>query len=74
VWFGIAAPPGLPARTEAILVSAIREAVMSEEVQSQFKANGIETSILNLGDFAVYIRAETAKWARVIQSQGIRLF
>lgn len=73
VWFGIAAPPGLPARTESILVSAIREAVMSDEVQSQFKSNGIETSILNVGDFAAYIRTETAKWARVIQSQGIRL-
>ena len=47
---------------------------MSEEVQSQFKSNGIETSILNVGDFGAYIRAETAKWARVIQSQGIRLF
>jgi tripartite-type tricarboxylate transporter receptor subunit TctC len=74
VWFGIAAPPGLPARTESILVSALREAVASEEVQAQFRSNGIETSILNLGDFAAYIRAETAKWAQVIQSQGIRLF
>jgi tripartite-type tricarboxylate transporter receptor subunit TctC len=73
VWFGIAAPLRLPARTEGILVSAIREALLSEEVQSQFKVNGIETSILNLGDFGDYIRAETAKWARVIKSQGIRL-
>jgi tripartite-type tricarboxylate transporter receptor subunit TctC len=64
----------LPSRTEAILVSAIREAVTSPEVQAQFKSSGIETSILNLGDFGAFIRAETRKWARVIESQGIRLF
>lgn len=74
VWFGITAPRGLPARAESILTSAIREAVSSPEVQSQFNANGIETSILNLSDFAAFIRAETGKWARVIESQGIRLF
>ena len=74
VWFGITAPRGLPARAESILTSAIREAVSSPEVQSQFNANGIETSILNLSDFAAFIRAETSKWARVIESQGIRLF
>ena len=73
VWFGIMAPRGLPARTESILASAIREAVGSPDVQAQFKANGIEASILILGDFAVYIRRETEKWARVIDSQGIRL-
>jgi tripartite-type tricarboxylate transporter receptor subunit TctC len=74
VWFGIMAPPGLPARTESILVSAVREAVTSPEVQGQFSVNGIETSILNVGDFGAYIRAETVKWAKVIDSQGIRLF
>ena len=74
VWFGITAPRGLPARTESILASAIREALASPEVQAQFKSNGIESSILNLGDFSAFIRAETHKWARVIESQGIRLF
>ena len=74
VWFGITAPPGLPARSESILVSAIREAVGSPEVQAQFKSNGIETSILNLGDFGAFIRRETDKWAQVIESQGIRLY
>ena len=58
----------------SILASAIREAVGAPEVQAQFKANGIETSILILGDFAAYIRSETDKWARVIESQGIRLY
>ena len=74
VWFGFMAPPGLPARAESILVSAIREAVGSPEVQAQFRSNGIETSILNLGDFGAFIRRETDKWAQVIESQGIRLY
>jgi len=74
VWFGVAAPLGLPARAESILVSALREAVGSAEVQAQFKSSGIETSILNLGDFSAFIRSETDKWARVIESQGIRLY
>lgn len=74
VWFGVTAPLGLPPRAESTLVSAIREAVGSSEVQAQFKSNGIETSILNLGDFSAFIRRETDKWARVIESQGIRLY
>ncbi len=74
VWFGVTAPLGLPPRAESILVSALREAVGSAEVQAQFKSNGIETSILNLGDFSAFIRRETDKWARVIELQGIRLY
>ena len=74
VWFGVTAPLGLPPRAESILVSALREAVGSPDVQTQFKSNGIETSILNLGDFSAFIRRETGKWARVIESQGIRLY
>ena len=73
VWFGLIVPRGLTARTEAILASAIHEAIASPDVQAQFKANGIETSLLILGDFASYIRRETEKWARVIEAQGIRL-
>jgi tripartite-type tricarboxylate transporter receptor subunit TctC len=68
------APLGLPARSEGILASSTREAVASPEVQEQFKVNGIETSVLILGDFGAYIRSETEKWGRVIESQGIRLF
>lgn len=74
VWFGIAAPPGLPRRIEGILASGIREAVVAPETQEQFRTNGIETSVLLVTDFAAYIRSETEKWARVIDSQGIRLF
>ena len=74
VWFGVMSPLGLPTRTESILASSIREAVASPEVQAQFRSNGIEASVMLVGDFGAYIRSETDKWARVIESQGIRLF
>lgn len=74
VWFGIAAPNGLPRQVEGILASGIREATESAEVREQFRAAGIEPSLLLLSDFGDLIRRETQKWARVIEAQGIRLF
>lgn len=74
VWFGIAAPNGLPRQVEGILASGIREATESAEVREQFRAAGIEPSLMLLSDFNDLIRRETQKWARVIEAQGIRLF
>jgi tripartite-type tricarboxylate transporter receptor subunit TctC len=73
VWSGIMAPPGLPPKVEAALASAVQAAVNSPEVQAQFKAQGIDSSLLLQKEFATYIRSETDKWTRVIQTSGIKL-
>jgi tripartite-type tricarboxylate transporter receptor subunit TctC len=72
VWFGVMSPNGVPDSVTLTLNKAIASAIQTNEVQAQFKAQGIESSYLNQKDFAAYIRAENTKWSTVIKSTNIK--
>ena len=57
----------------ATLAVAVQTAVNSPDVQAQFKAQGIDSSLLLQKKFAARIRGETDKWTRMIQTSGIKL-
>lgn len=72
VWFGLMVPAGTPADVVAKLRTAAHAALDAPEVQVLFQAQGIDASKSSPEDFARYMRSETAKWAKVIQSAGIK--
>ena len=74
VWFGLMSPLGTPEAIERVLSKAIDLAIQSPEVQSQFKAQGIESAYLNNKDFLAYIKSENDKWAKVIKNSNIKLY
>lgn len=74
VWFGIMSPLGLPINIEAVLINAIQIAITSTDVQSQFKAQGFESTPLMKKEFSNYIRNETDKWAKVIKHADVKLY
>jgi tripartite-type tricarboxylate transporter receptor subunit TctC len=74
VWFGLMSPLGTPEAIEKTLNKAIELAIQSPEVQSQFKALGIDSTYLNNKEFLTYIKSENDKWAKVIKSSNIKLY
>jgi tripartite-type tricarboxylate transporter receptor subunit TctC len=70
-WFGILAPRGTPG---AIIGRLNRElvAVMQEPaVQEWMRSRGAEPATSSPEEFAVYIRKDLAKWARLVKEVGI---
>lgn len=74
VWFGLMSPLGTPEAIEKTLNKALELAIQSPEVQSQFKALGIDSAYLNNKEFLTYIKSENDKWAKVIKSSNIKLY
>jgi tripartite-type tricarboxylate transporter receptor subunit TctC len=71
-WNGILAP----ARTRAHLIARLRDeivkAVRAPGVAEQFARQGAEVSTSTPAEFSTIIRAEMAKWAKVVREAGIK--
>jgi tripartite-type tricarboxylate transporter receptor subunit TctC len=70
-WYGLCAPTGTPApildKVHADLVTVLR----APEIHQRFNDLVIEVSPTSRDEFAQFIRAEAARWARVIKEAGI---
>jgi tripartite-type tricarboxylate transporter receptor subunit TctC len=72
VWFGIMTPAGAPADVVEKLRAATLVALQAPDLQSQFAAQGIDVVRAGPQEFATLIRSETDKWAKVIQTAGVK--
>jgi tripartite-type tricarboxylate transporter receptor subunit TctC len=72
VWFGIVMPLRTPPDIVAKIQSAAHEALDSPQVQALFRAQGIDPIKSTPQEFARLIDGETTKWAKVIQTAGIK--
>ena len=70
-WQGIIAPAGTPAAIIAKLNATLNEILLDPDVLKQISDTGSQPGGGTPEDFAKFIRAETAKWARVIKSAKI---
>jgi tripartite-type tricarboxylate transporter receptor subunit TctC len=72
-WGGLWAPAGTPAPVIAKLFAATRQAMADAGLRAQFHGAGSEVELSDSPEqFAAVIRAETAKWARLIQIAGVK--
>jgi tripartite-type tricarboxylate transporter receptor subunit TctC len=71
-WFGFTAPAGTPRETIGKLNTDILKVLNVPEVRQLFAAQGIDATGSTPEQFAAYIRAEIAKWARAIKVSGAR--
>ncbi|MCC6534428.1 MAG: tripartite tricarboxylate transporter substrate binding protein [Burkholderiales bacterium] len=72
-WYGILAPTGTPPEILAQLHAAIVKAAATPKVVQQFSRLGANAASNTPEQFAALIKAEIAKWARVIKSSGLQL-
>ncbi|MBI4206123.1 MAG: tripartite tricarboxylate transporter substrate binding protein [Betaproteobacteria bacterium] len=71
-WWGIVAPAGTPAAIVKRLHAELAAILGSQDIRKRFESQGAETVSMTSAEFGKFIRAETVKWARVVQEAGIR--
>ena len=69
-WFGFFAPAGTPADIINRLNAEVRTVLAMPEVRDRILATGNEPWWITPEEFGVFVRAEIAKWARVVKESG----
>jgi tripartite-type tricarboxylate transporter receptor subunit TctC len=72
-WFGVVAPAETPDAIVAKLNDALNTALKDPQVQTAMRNLGVEPAPGTSKSFDAYIRSETKKWAKVIQTAHIKL-
>jgi tripartite-type tricarboxylate transporter receptor subunit TctC len=71
-WFGLMAPTGVPRDIIERLAAATREAVKSRDVYGPLQQQGMDVESGTAEEFAAYIAADMAKWARTAAGAGVK--
>jgi tripartite-type tricarboxylate transporter receptor subunit TctC len=72
-WFGIFGPARLPAQTTLRLNKAFVEAIESSEIRARLAAFFAEPMPMSPERFAAFVKAELAKYERVVKASGARI-
>ena len=72
VWFGVVAPSGTPKAVVTQLNSEINRILELPEVVELFHKQGVEPLGGSPDAFAAFLRAQTAKWAKVLKDSGAK--
>jgi tripartite-type tricarboxylate transporter receptor subunit TctC len=70
-WFGLAAPAGTPAAIVELLNKQVVEIVAEPATRAKLLDSGADPVGNSAADYAAFIKAEVAKWARVVKDTGI---
>lgn len=71
-WYGLLAPAATPRDIVTKLHGGMAKALQNPEVRQRLLNDGAEPVGGSPDEFAAYLRAETAKWAKVVQAAGIK--
>ncbi|ARP81145.1 hypothetical protein CAL12_10015 [Bordetella genomosp. 8] len=71
-WFGLVAPTGVPADRIRKLNADVRKVLADPAVRQELEKMGADPAGDTPEAFGKQIRDDSAKWARIIQEQGIR--
>lgn len=72
-WYGLYAPGGTPKEVIARLHADLAKAVADPQTRQKLAAQGAETRELTPDQSAAFVRAEIAKWARVVRESGAKI-
>jgi tripartite-type tricarboxylate transporter receptor subunit TctC len=72
-WFALFAPAGTPRDIIGRLNAATTKAVQMPDVRDKFMAQGAETMSGTPEQVGAYVRAEVAKWAKVVKASGAKV-
>ena len=72
-WFGVFAPAGTPTPIVDRLNAEFTRALSSPDIRERLARMGAEASPLSPEDFAAFVRAEQAKYERVVKASGARI-
>ena len=72
-WFGLLAPAGTPPDVIHRIQQEVAKALGAPAVRERLQAQGAEPVGNTPEQFAAFIRAETAKWAKVVKDSGAKV-
>jgi tripartite-type tricarboxylate transporter receptor subunit TctC len=72
-WWGIVAPAGVPGAALETLAGALGGALAQPAVATGLANQGCTAAFLPPAEFERFVRAEDAKWTRVIDAAGLRV-
>ncbi len=72
-WFGLVVPAGTPAEIASRLQAETAKALASPALKERLQTQGAIPSGMSSADFAKFIAAETAKWARVVKAANAKV-
>ena len=73
LWYGILAPAGTPAPVIALLHKEFVRALQAPDVKERFIVLGVDIVGSTPQELAAHLKAEMAKWSKVIRQAGIRV-
>ncbi len=72
-WFGLMAPAGTPADVVTRLQQETAKALATPTLKERLQAQGAIPGGITSAEFAAFINAETAKWAKVVKAAGAKV-
>jgi len=72
-WNGVVAPAGTPRAIVETLATEIGRSLRAADVKDRFTASGMEAIGGTPEEFGAFLKAETAKWAKVIKAANIKV-
>jgi tripartite-type tricarboxylate transporter receptor subunit TctC len=73
VWYALFAPAGTPPDVIARLNAATRRAVQSDVFRNRVEAEGLVSAVGTPKELGAFVRAEEARWRKVVQESHIHL-
>jgi tripartite-type tricarboxylate transporter receptor subunit TctC len=71
-WYGLFVPAGTPAETIARLNAAAKKATDSAEFRKMLEPEGLTVSAGAPSELGDFVRAETARWSRVVKENNVK--
>jgi tripartite-type tricarboxylate transporter receptor subunit TctC len=71
-WYGLLGPAGLPREAVERITSALAKAGADKDLVARINATGCDTEILSPAQTVEKIKADYAKWGRVVKDANIK--
>jgi tripartite-type tricarboxylate transporter receptor subunit TctC len=72
-WYGLFAPAGTPADVVGKLHEAAKKATDTPEFRKMIEPEGLTVSAGPPAELDSYVRSETARWARVVKENNVKV-
>ena len=72
-WTGLLAPAKTPEPIIRRLYEAVAQIVNSDDMRNFLASVGAEPALMDPREFAAYLKADTAKWAKVVKAANLKL-
>jgi tripartite-type tricarboxylate transporter receptor subunit TctC len=72
-WYGVMAPAGTPREIVAKLNADINKAMQVPEVRARLEGVGTQLREMSVAEFEAFIKAEVAKYAKIIKDTGVKI-